>query len=207
MIFGSAALGGLGSKLAGGDFFKGFAIGLAVGAFNHALQHAADDSPVDYSNKEAREFYKKYFGDYKSVRNIYADGRLGIADRLSADGMYAITYDGKEVFGITVRINKTQSDIYLFKGAFSSKSELYLSMGHEIIHANLNAAGYLTGGSHTIVKQHHAVIFGWESAQSKAFKMSSHPFYLQRSNILSNYTSAIPDYKKYWVPIKNIKPW
>ena len=39
MITGSAALGGLGSKISGGDFWQGFGMGLAVGAFNHAMEH------------------------------------------------------------------------------------------------------------------------------------------------------------------------
>ena len=80
-------------------------------------------------------------------------------------------------------------------------------MGHEIIHANLDAAGFNTNGSKVILKQHHGVIAFWESAQSKAFQMSDHSYYLQKSNLLNNAASQIPNYKKYWVPIKDKTPW
>jgi hypothetical protein len=39
MITGSAALGGLGSMIVGGDFWQGFGQGMAVGLFNHAMQN------------------------------------------------------------------------------------------------------------------------------------------------------------------------
>jgi hypothetical protein len=42
MITGSAALGGLGSMIVGGDFWQGFGQGMAVGLFNHAMEHGFD---------------------------------------------------------------------------------------------------------------------------------------------------------------------
>ena len=62
-----------------------------------------------------------------------------------------------------MRLTKT-TDVYLFKMAFISKEELYLTMGHEYLHAGFNALGY--NGKHLL---QHIGIFKWEYAQAQAW--------------------------------------
>ena len=58
MIIGSSILGGLGSNLAGGDFWQGFGQGIAVGAFNHVL-HSANNGGGPGDPKYSKEVNTK----------------------------------------------------------------------------------------------------------------------------------------------------
>jgi RHS repeat-associated protein len=88
MIFGSSALGGLGSKLAGGDFWKGFGIGLTVGVFNHILHNAIseiDPLPDGRSLWElsSEEFAKFANAETRSeVTGCECDITLSLAERM-----------------------------------------------------------------------------------------------------------------------------
>ncbi len=57
MTIGSAALGGLGSKIAGGDFWQGFGTGMAVGGFNHEMHKAIQSYITD---AQLKKIYKNY---------------------------------------------------------------------------------------------------------------------------------------------------
>ena len=80
-------------------------------------------------------------------------------------------------------------------------------MGHEYIHANLNAGGYGIKGSHIIDKQHHGVISNWELAQAKAWKLSSTSYYSRQASMLSNFKNQIPNYKSFQFQIRSVRPW
>ena len=133
--------GGAGSVIGGGNFLDGFKQGIIVALLNHTVHAAVQsimDGPVEYSDASLEKFYKKYFGNYKSVNKVHAS--IGIMDGPTSDG-YGITPSGELAFGVTVSLGNGKSDIYMAPAAFSSKSNLYMSLGHEIIHSNLNADG------------------------------------------------------------------
>ena len=60
------------------------------------------------------------------------------------------------------------SNVYLYKSSFSSSTNLYLTMGHEYLHAFYNASG-LAG----MYNGMHAYIYEWQSMQEEQWGMYS----------------------------------
>jgi hypothetical protein len=144
MIFGSAALGGLGSKLAGGDFFKGFAIGLAVGAFNHALDKASRGGKANvYIEKDGVGHvfievedvvysYGRYNGSYSPSSGSL--GPLGDGVLLRLEGTDAQNYINDRMTNyptekFTVSVNTTKVISYLDK-IYNSGTKLSNTKGY-----------------------------------------------------------------------------
>lgn len=59
------------------------------------------------------------------------------------------------------------SNIYLSKAAFVSKEQLYLTMGHEYMHA-----GFGYSYSKMTTDQEHAAIYKWQYIQKKYWRMN-----------------------------------
>ena len=55
--------------------------------------------------------------------------------------------------------------MYLAKAAFASAQQLYLTMGHEFLHAGFNQLGMMTAS------KQHAAIYKWEAQQSTLWKL------------------------------------
>jgi len=194
--------GGISAAKNGGNFWtgKGATFYMEAGA------EVAGEG-VEYSNKSARAFSDKYFGDVSSVDNLYADGSTGDLWDVTPDQMYGINNAGTKVVGATTYNGVGKgSDVHLFKAAFSSKETLYLTMGHEYIHANLNAGGF-SGGSTFVRRQHHSVTSHWETAQAKAWQLSNVSTYSRQASLLSNFRNGIPNYNSYTFPILKSRPW
>jgi hypothetical protein len=79
-------------------------------------------------------------------------------------------------------------------------------MGHEYIHANMFAGGYVPGNWKNLSK-HHSVINKWEAVQSKAWGLSSYSNYSRAAGALSHFRGTIPNYKQFWIPILKNRPW
>lgn len=117
--------------------------------------------------------------------------------------MYAINVHGEKVWGATFYNGTGKgSDVYLYKAAFASKEQLYLSMGHEYIHANLNAAGILRSRGFSAT-HHHSITSVWEAAQSRAWNLSNAHLYRLQANKLANFRSKIGNPWKFAFPILN----
>jgi hypothetical protein len=91
--------------------------------------------PVEASSKSANDFSDTYLPKPKGLQSLSYKADLG-------DGVYGLTkYNGgMKIFGI--KIGNFTSDVTLSKLAFASKEELYLTLGHEYVHVNLNYASY-----------------------------------------------------------------
>ena len=116
---------------------------------------------MEYSNEYAQDFSDKNFGKVRGVRNLYADGRVPNGYTKVGDLVYNI--DGKQCLGTTKYRGKGLSDVYLYKAAFVANEQLYLTMGHEYMHALYNSYNLFND------KLQHKVIYQWEYDQAVAF--------------------------------------
>jgi len=120
---------------------------------------------MTYSNEYAKGFSDTNFGEnIKGLDNLYADGSLP-SFNYTRNGDLVLNKNGVTVNGST-RYNGVGrgSDVYLYKSAFVSPKQLYVTMGHEYIHVAINASPYhLTGD------QHEHIAYSWGEKQWAAF--------------------------------------
>lgn len=117
---------------------------------------------MEYSSEYAQKFSDVNFGKVKGVNNLLADGSTPAQGYTKiGDKVIANSY-GEEVKGTTVHLGNSKYDVYLYKAAFTSKEQLFLTMGHEYQHIGYDFAGL--GGS--MSKEHYG-IRRWEYFQSE----------------------------------------
>ncbi len=143
---------------------------------------------MEYSNKYAKKFSGENFGEIKGLRELHADGTTPQGSEYKKVGDRVYKHSKKlgwqEVNGTAVYHKKVGTD----KTAFESKEQLYLTMGHEYLHAIFNNAHLIDPNIQ------HESIHHWEYEQSKLFKM---------------YYKYIPrrtyrEYDKYWFAFTNV---
>jgi hypothetical protein len=165
--------GGITAYWHGGNIFTG------EGAVFESVSAAPADpsKPItvgegmEYSNKYAQDFSDTHFGkNVKGVTNLYADGTMPKGYRTVGD--YVQNIKTKEfVGGLTKHLGlRKGSNVYLFKNGFTSPEKLYLTMGHEYIHAAFNNLGHgnLDG------KKQDAVAYDWNMRQSRMWGLSGY---------------------------------
>jgi hypothetical protein len=156
--------GGITSVRHGGNFWSGK--GATFASYATADPIAGD--PLKYSTETAKE-YGKYFKDlkYYDQVSLYADGTLGDiqSKHYRIDGNWIVDKAGEKAYAVTSYkgIGKG-SDIFFAKSAFSSARQLYLTMGHEYIHAGFF---YSLGYSHGGYDKQHGSIYRWEQEVSR----------------------------------------
>lgn len=120
---------------------------------------------MTYSNEYAKKFSDSNFGkEIKGLDNLYADGTLPNSN-YTRNGDLIFNKKGFYVNGVT-RYNGIGkgSNVYLYKSAFVSPQQLYVTMGHEYIHVAINASPYgLTSN------QHEYIANSWGQRQWLAF--------------------------------------
>ena len=192
-------VGGVQAYKNSGDFWTGKGTALAdYSSIKSTTNKIEVGEGMEYSNKYANEFSDKSFGkNIKGVKSLIADGRM--PNNCIKDGDYVKVGNGY-ANGITVSrgIGKG-SDVYLFKSAFISREQLYMTMGHEYLHARFYNLGLING------REQHSVIYNWEYQQAKAWNYKV-ALYSQRNNSI-NYISS--KYAKAFSPfsIKTERPW
>jgi hypothetical protein len=124
---------------------------------------------MEYSNKYAKNFSDAHFEDVRGVKNLYADGTM--PEGYIKVGDYVQNLKSKDfVDGLTTYLGKGKnSNVYLYKNAFTSPEKLFLTMGHEYIHAGFNSLG----NSFDVNKQ-EAVAWDWSNRQSHAWNLSGY---------------------------------
>lgn len=161
-----ALSGGISAKRCGGDFWTG------KGArFNHIattaeVSNVTVGEGMEYSNRYASKFSEENFDFAKGVDNLYADG--SIPDGYSKTGDIVFDEKNRPVLGTTEYngIGKG-SDVYLYKSAFVSKEQLYLTMGHEYIHCAQNFNGRCTE------KYQENAAYSWEKTQAQLWGVTN----------------------------------
>lgn len=136
---------------------------------------------MEYTNEYAQKFSDDYYGKkIKGLNKLHADGSLPPGYKVNANGV--INKDGQYVRGITRYIGKGKSNVYLVKAAFTSKEQLYFTMGHEYMHVAYNNAG--TDFRVNKANAQHAAISKWEYQQARlwGFKVSEYRAAYNRYN-------------------------
>lgn len=163
---------GISSVIHGGNFWTG------KGAIEeYTMKYMLGDNTIcigegmEYSTEYAQSFSERNFGSPKNVNQLFANGQFPKGKGYYYDGDYVLNKNGEVVLGLTKHNGLGRgSDIYLFKAAFRSKEQLYLTMGHEFLHAAFYSPGI-------DLQQHyydtHAVIYDWSLKQALAWSKSS----------------------------------
>ncbi len=148
-----------------------------------------------YTNNNAKNFSDKHFGKVKGLSDLYADGSMPNGYEKVGDDVF--NKYGTKVSGTTVKVGLGKSDVYLYKSAFTSSKQLYVTMGHEYIHV-----GHFNSGLFNVNKSEHAA-YSWEVAQKQAFGMlkSNQTYNIKYLN--PGYYDSSYDYTKFANPIIN----
>jgi len=120
---------------------------------------------MTYSNEYAKGFSDTNFGEnIKGLDNLYADGSLPNSE-FTRSGDLVLNKDGLSVNGVT-RYNGVGrgSNVYLYKSAFVSPQQLYVTMGHEYIHVAQFASSYNLSSN-----QKEYMAYSWAQRQWLAF--------------------------------------
>ena len=139
---------------------------------------------LEYSSEYAQKFSDANFGEVEAVDNLIADGSTPAKGYTKVgDRVYSNAY-GEEVRGTAVHLGNREYDVYLYKAAFTSKEQLYLTIGHEYQHIGYDFARL---GNRPFSE--HYGIRRWEYFQAKEWGWQVRP----------NYDKWMTVYK-YWNP-------
>jgi len=196
--------GGITASKNGGNFWTG------KGATFDALATPVSGDKIeigdgmDYSNDYAQQFSDNNFGkSINGLNELHADGT--IPNGYSTRGDVVLNGAGQQVRGSTVYLGTGKgSNVLLYKAAFTSKEQLYFTMGHEYLHVAFNHAG--VGHSKTLKRAKHASIYKWEAYQAKAWGFNEALYAKRYLENIQYYNSAY-DYGKYGFYILSIRPW
>jgi RHS repeat-associated protein len=162
--FGDILAGGLNSGAVGG--LSGAAVGGVLGGIRASkhngnfwtgdgssfdyiapIQQSQDNSitvgeGMEYSDTYGKNFSDLNFGKVKGVDCLKCDGTFppGEPYELHGDRVFN-TRSNRYILGTTVQTS-TGHEVYIYKEAFTSPQQLYLTMQHEYIHVGYNLKGY-----------------------------------------------------------------
>lgn len=120
--------------------------------------------PVEFSDESAYEFSDEYLPEPEGLRNFNANSTYDLGIGVAGETIYNV---GFKMFGHNV-LGSCTFDVFLSEIAFSSKEMLYLAMGHEYIHVQLNYNGYAYSAAS---KQEH-IAYDWDIRQAKAWNLT-----------------------------------
>ncbi len=154
---------------------------------------------MTYSTEYAQEFSDEHFGiDPTGVDELIADG--SVPDGYTTQGDYVKNTRGQSVFGTAVRTPSGLRDIYIYKLAFQSKEMLYITMGHEYLHASYYATGLLSAN------RQHSAISEWMLDQATLWNFKVR-FFQRYANHFSNYADIAYDYTDQGFFVFNNRSW
>jgi len=153
---------------------------------------------MEYSNQYASDFSNDYFraDDVIGVKNLYADGTMPAGYERVGDYVKNIK-TGEFVDGLTMDLGrkywgvfgpKIGSNIYLSMSAFTSPENLFLTMGHEYIHAAFNSIGYEASN---YTNKQEAVAYKWSYNQASRWNMNSTSFYKMKMDFFAQYNRGM----------------
>ena len=176
----SGIQGGISAKQNGGNFWTGEGATFDFVISSNAIEGNQKGTEVEFSTKSANQFKDKYFNNVKGVDKLIAENKLDprlVQKGYKIDG-YKIYHGIDEVGGTTIYngIGKG-ADVFLFKDAFKSEINLFMTMGHKFVHA-------ATFGS-KLSTNHEATAYEWNLKQLEEWEMQSNDlynFYLKKFN-------------------------
>ena len=142
--------GGIGAELSGGNFWEGAVIGGVVAGLNHGLHKVEESSKVKQAlkklginSKDKAKFTKETVIDLtirdENLKQMYKEG-----------GYPTITLDGNKKEPGSYK----NGNITFGKKAFASYRALYLTIGHELIHAYHYTSGLMSYWSNGFKKEY-----------------------------------------------------
>ncbi|MBI4645789.1 MAG: hypothetical protein HY738_04095 [Bacteroidia bacterium] len=156
------ASAGFPAKALGGSFWEGAkygaiggaASGFAQGILNEAMRQGTVAStpdfstretgatPIDYTHANAEYYWDVDNPDVKGVESIKAD--LSIPEGYDRVGNVVYDPEGQPVIGATQSHGwfSRKSDVWLWPGAFESRTKLFLVNTHEGLHVTMNYKGW-----------------------------------------------------------------
>ena len=124
------------------------------------------------------------FPKVKGVDKLVAESklppRLLVKDyTINGDNVF---HNCKEIGGVTIYngIGKG-SDVFLFKAAFSSSEHLFITMGHEFLHANYLQFTKLTNSD---LQHNYINLFEYDAMKTLNFKTNSIYYYFKESDVI-----------------------
>ena len=138
MFFGTVS-GGLSSKLTGGNFWQGAAIGLTESGLNHVMHKIEFGAPLD---ERAKQLFGKDYKEKFGVSKLNLGSSIG-KNGITTKGGDVYTYDKNSEFilvnnkepigGITFRSSRV---IYISDYIFKHSVDFFqATLGHELIHS------------------------------------------------------------------------
>ncbi len=153
---------------------------------------------MEYSQRYGQKFSDENFGkNPKNVANMYSDATLPPGYTRDVDIVY--NPKGEAVLGST-QYFKGGSNVFLYKAAFVSKEQLYLTMGHEYLHAAYNPLSLSS-------KREHASIYRWQALQAKKWGFYKANYYAKLSNRFSDFYNSAHSYSTQGFFMLEFKPF
>ena len=132
--------------------------------------------PIPYNKKTANKYVENFMAlndlDGSGVTNLYADGTLPSGYYYGEDG-WVYNSKGRAVDGLAhnrgkeyLFWGKQRTDMYIFSSAFSSPENLYLTIGHELVHIDLYRRCNL-GNSDVDRGYNEATAYHWSERQAR----------------------------------------
>lgn len=176
--------GGIRAKSAGGNFWTGKGATHDYFASNYVEKNPSRGPALEYNNEAASDFLHGNFGNPKNLNQLHADGTLP-SPEYSMRGGRVWKNGVKETLGTTVKVGLTKSDVCLYPGAFESPEKLYVIMGHELVHVNVNASASFIGNERS-----EATARTWSKIQEKFFGVD-----YKSASWLDGHKKLVPDMK------------
>lgn len=198
---------GMSSANNGGNFWTGEGATFECFGFSGPKIEVGDG--MEYSTSYAKQFSADNFGtEIQGLNNIYADGTLPTHEYYKKGDVVYKKINGKAyaTLGSCKYLGTGKgSDVYLFKSAFTSKEQLYLTMGHEYMHAGFNTMVTFSGKKSSYYK--HAAIYQWQKTQAEIWNFNV-KYYQAKYQNYNKYLNGNPySYMKLGFPILPINPF
>ena len=198
-VFGGLS-GGSQALKHGGNFWSGKGATFdAAGLINDVTQVGNE---LEFNNNYAKNFSDEYFGkDIKGLNELYADGSL--PKGYTTKGDIVLTSAGNPTRGSTVYLGTGKgSKVYLYRAAFASKEQLYMTMGHEYLHVGFNINRNIYSSS----ARQESAIAQWQLDQANFWKFDVSYYRAVHQKFGSVIPYSLKQNPNYFPPI-SIRPW
>lgn len=155
-----------------------------------------------YSQKALKNIKKTVCNTYVSMNQIPKDKKGVELFEVRGDLMIEKS-TGNTIDGACVYYKNRKSNVYLYKTAFTSKEQLFLTMSHEYIHAGFGF--YRTIGD----DYQHAVIYKWQENQAALWNMDTSHWASHAQSFEQFYSKSLYNYIIDDLGFNhfNYKPW
>jgi RHS repeat-associated protein len=197
--------GGCNAWVNGGNFWTGAGATFDVMATmpSSDAKYKVGDG-MEYSTDYAKKFSNKYFNQPKGLRNLHANGSYP-SSYYSDDAGECIyrSSDNREVWGTAAYRGFGKTDVYLYKGAFTSMERLYITMRHEYLHVGYNTVSGFWG----LHEKQHANIYKTDYEQARLWNFDVKGYESLYYPYRNSTTHSVLNPANFGMPPISIRPW